>query len=67
VANKVVGPAFREIGARYGKEPDAEGRLAARVKAGGAGNWGSVPMPAQAHVPDADVKAILRWILAGST
>ena len=50
VSTKLVGPAFREVAARYAGDPDAESRLVAKVKTGGAGTWGTVAMPAQAQV-----------------
>jgi S-disulfanyl-L-cysteine oxidoreductase SoxD len=60
---RVVGPSFKEIAARYRSAGDAAG-LVSKMKAGGAGVWGSVPMPPQAHVSDADLQALARWILA---
>ena len=66
VTQKIVGPAFRDIGGRYVSEAGAEDKLVTRVRRGGAGVWGAVPMPAQAQLGDADVRALVRWILAGS-
>ncbi len=66
VEQKVVGPGFREIGSKYKGESDAEARLIARVRAGGSGVWGPVPMPPQAHLSEEDVKTLIQWILAGS-
>lgn len=63
-AKKGVGPAWQDIAAKYkgdAKSPDA---LAAKVKAGGKGVWGNVPMPPQTKVSDADLKAILVWVLS---
>jgi sulfite dehydrogenase len=60
---RLVGPSFREIAARYAGEPDAAARLAQKVKQGGAGTWGSVPMPPNAGIPDAELGQILAWIL----
>jgi S-disulfanyl-L-cysteine oxidoreductase SoxD len=65
-ANKVVGPAFRDIGKKYGTGADAESTLATRVRQGGVGVWGQVPMPPQPQVKDADVKSIVQWILGGA-
>jgi S-disulfanyl-L-cysteine oxidoreductase SoxD len=62
---RIVGPAFHEIAGRYRDDPAAAARLVAKVRAGGGGVWGSTPMPAQ-PVPDEDVKALVRWILAGA-
>ncbi len=66
VNDRVVGPGFREIASKYGNQPGAANRLAARIKAGGSGTWGQVPMPPQSHVKDADIQAIVQWILAGA-
>jgi cytochrome c len=66
VGNKIVGPGYNEIQARYKDQPDAEARLAAKVKAGGQGVWGSVPMPPNAHLQDSDIKTLVQWILSGA-
>lgn len=66
VANKIVGPGFTEIAAKYKSDASASAKLAERVKAGGSGVWGSVPMPPQAQIADDDVKTIIAWILAGA-
>ena len=63
VSNKILGPSFLDIHKKYG--PDSAATLAAKIKAGGTGVWGSVPMPAQTHVPDADIRAIAEWLAAG--
>lgn len=61
---KIVGPSFREIGARYAKDAGAAQRLAAKIKAGGAGAWGAVPMPPHAGLSEADLTLLTNWILA---
>ena len=63
VEQKIVGPSFAEIAARYAGDATAADRLAAKVKTGGAGVWGPVPMPAHPALSDADLKAIVGWIL----
>jgi cytochrome c len=60
---RVVGPSFKEIAARYRSAADVVG-LVGKMKSGGAGTWGPVPMPPQAHVGDTDLQALARWILA---
>jgi cytochrome c551/c552/cytochrome c553 len=61
---RIVGPSFREIGARHAGRPDAVAYLAGRIRNGGTGQWGAVPMPPQ-PLGDADARAIAQW-LAGS-
>ena len=63
---KLVGPAFQEIGKKYGGQKDAEATLAHSIKAGGAGKWGPVPMPAQAALSEADARTLAAWVLAGA-
>jgi cytochrome c len=60
---KMVGPSYKEIADKYAKDKDAETKLAEKVKKGGVGVWGQVPMPANAHVKDEDIKAIVKWML----
>ena len=60
---RVVGPSFREVAARYSGDGDAPGKLAKKVKEGGSGTWGSIPMPPNAAISDADLGAIVGWIL----
>ncbi|MGE0861850.1 MAG: c-type cytochrome [Gammaproteobacteria bacterium] len=66
VAEARVGPAFRAVAERYAGRADALATLTTKVRAGGAGNWGSVMMPAQAGIADADLTTVLRWVLTGA-
>ena len=60
---KVVGPAFKDVAAKY-KVKAAESKLIAKVKAGGSGVWGPIPMPANSpQVKDEDIKTIVTWVL----
>jgi cytochrome c5 len=63
VDKKIVGPAYQDVAAKYKGDKDAATKLVQKVKAGGSGVWGSVPMPPNAQVPDADIKALVSWIL----
>jgi cytochrome c5 len=63
VDKKIVGPAYQDVAAKYKGDKDAAAKLVQKVKAGGSGVWGSVPMPPNAQVPDADIKALVSWIL----
>jgi cytochrome c len=66
IDNKLVGPGFAQVAARYKGDAGAPARLAARIKAGGSGAWGQVPMPPQAQLKDADIQQLASWILAGA-
>lgn len=66
VGSKILGPAFRDVAQRYKGDKSAESGLAARIRNGGSGAWGDIPMPPQAQVSDADVDALVKWILSGS-
>lgn len=61
-----VGPGYREVAKKYAKDKKAEATLLAKVKKGGAGTWGKVPMPPMDAVPEADLKTLIKWILAGA-
>ena len=61
---KLVGPSYKDVAAKYRNQKDAEQTLVGKVKQGGVGVWGQVPMPPNATVPDADLQAMVKWILA---
>ena len=63
--NKIVGPGFVEIAKKYAGRADAQTYLLARIKAGGQGVWGAIPMPAQ-NLPDTDAHALARWLAEGA-
>ena len=64
VDKKLVGPAYKEVAAKYRGQKDAEKVLAEKVKKGGVGVWGQIPMPPNAAVPDAEINAMVKWILS---
>ena len=64
VDKKMVGPSYKDVAAKYRSDKDAAGKLAQKVKNGSQGVWGTVPMPPNAAVPDADISALVKWILA---
>lgn len=63
VDKKLVGPGYKEVAAKYKGDKTAEAKLVEKVKKGGAGVWGPIPMPANAQVSDADVKTLVKWVL----
>jgi cytochrome c len=64
VDKKLVGPSYKEVAAKYRNDKTAEAKLVEKVKKGGAGVWGQTPMPPNASVPDADVRALVKWVLS---
>lgn len=61
---KLIGPSYQNVAAKYRGNKNAEAQLVKKVKAGGKGVWGDIPMPPNAHVKDADIQAIVQWILS---
>ena len=61
---KLIGPAFREVAARYKGDAAAEGRLAGKIRRGGSGAWGSTPMPSHPQMTQAEATALARWVLS---
>jgi cytochrome c len=64
IDKKLVGPAYKDVAKKYAGDKTAEAKLIEKVKKGGVGVWGQVPMPPNAQVKDEDVKALVKWILA---
>ena len=60
---RLVGPSLAEIATRYRTDAGAEPRLAAKIKSGGQGVWGNVPMPPHPQIPESEARALVRWIL----
>jgi cytochrome c len=63
IDKKVVGPAYKDVAAKYAGQKDALDKLSKKVVTGGAGVWGPVPMPANTQVNDAEAKQLVQWIL----
>lgn len=64
VETKLVGPAWRDVAARYARDTEAEARLARKIREGGAGAWGVVAMAPNPAVTDAEARALARWVLS---
>ncbi|MDP2109518.1 MAG: c-type cytochrome [Thiobacillus sp.] len=64
VDKKIVGPAFKEIAKKYAGDKGAHDKLAAKVKAGGKGVWGEIPMPPNPAVKAEEVSKIVDWVLS---
>lgn len=63
VDKKLVGPAYKDIAAKYAGDKSAADKLAAKIQKGGSGVWGAIPMPANPQVNDADAKKLVAWVL----
>lgn len=61
---KTVGPVYADVAKKYAGQKEAEAKLVEKVKKGGTGVWGQVPMPPNPSVPDADVRTLVQWILS---
>ena len=64
VDKKLVGPAYKDVAAKYAGQKDAVDKLAVKILKGGSGVWGPVPMPANAQVNEAEAKKLAAWVLS---
>ncbi|MBU0588393.1 MAG: c-type cytochrome [Gammaproteobacteria bacterium] len=64
VDKKLVGPAFKDVAAKYAGDKSAADKLAAKVIKGGSGVWGAIPMPANTQVSEAESKKLVAWVLS---
>ncbi|GGI53591.1 cytochrome c552 [Oxalicibacterium solurbis] len=63
VNNKIVGPSFKDVAAKYAGQKGAEDKLVQKVMKGGGGVWGAVPMPANTQVSEAEARTLVKWIM----
>jgi len=61
---KVVGPAYKDVAAKYASDKDALAKLSKKIREGGVGNWGQIPMPANPQVSEAEAQTLAKWVLA---
>ena len=64
VDKKVLGPAYKEVAAKYAGDATAEAKLVKKVREGGAGVWGKTPMPANKNVSEAEATSLVKWVLS---
>lgn len=64
IESKLVGPAWREVAIRYARDPEAELRLARKIREGGAGVWGVIAMAPNPALSESDARALARWVLS---
>jgi cytochrome c len=65
-ATKLVGPAYKDVAAKYKDDKDAVATLVKSIRNGGSGRWGDMAMPPQPQVSEADAKKLAEWILGGA-
>jgi cytochrome c len=63
VDKKVIGPAYKDVAAKYAGQKDAADKLAQKIVKGGSGVWGAVPMPANPQVTEAEAKTLAAWVM----
>ncbi|MEO8935552.1 MAG: c-type cytochrome [Burkholderiaceae bacterium] len=63
IGEKLVGPAFRSVATRYANDRDAKARLAKKIREGGSGAWGVVPMPMNPDVSVPEAQRLAHWVL----
>jgi cytochrome c len=63
IATKLVGPAYKDVAAKYADQADAQAMLMQSIRNGSVGKWGELPMPAHPKISDADLKKLATWIL----
>jgi cytochrome c len=63
VDKKLVGPAYKDVAAKYASDKDAATKLAKKIREGGVGVWGQVPMPANPQVNEAEASTLAKWVL----
>ncbi len=63
VDKKMVGPAYKDVAAKYSADPDAAKKLAVIIQKGSKGVWGPVPMPANPQVNEADAAKLAAWVM----
>jgi len=64
ITEKIVGPAFKDVVAKYSSDPDAVGTLTQSIKNGSRGKWGRMAMPAHSSLSSDDLKALAAWVMA---
>lgn len=63
VATQLVGPAYKDVAAKYAGQADAQAILVQSIRNGSVGKWGDLPMPAHPKLSEADAKKLAAWVL----
>jgi len=64
IDKKLVGPAYKDVAAKYKGDKDAAAKLAKKIREGGVGAWGQVPMPANPQVNEQEAMSLAKWVLS---
>lgn len=66
MTQKVVGPGFNEVAAKYQDQKDAKATLTRNIRSGGSGRWGQIPMPPQPGITDPELASVVDWLIGGA-
>lgn len=61
---KLIGPSYKDVAAKYSSDKEAVNKLAQKIRAGGVGSWGQIPMPANPQVSADEAVTLAKWVLA---
>lgn len=64
IERKMIGPAYKAMAERYGKDESVIKLLSEKIVKGGGGNWGQLPMPPQPTVSPEEAETLVKWILS---
>jgi cytochrome c len=64
IGSKLLGPAFKDVASKYAGQSAAEAKLVTKVMKGGSGTWGTLPMPPNPQLSEAEAKTLVKWVLA---
>jgi cytochrome c len=63
-AKKLIGPAYKDVAAKYANDKDAVAKLSEKIRKGGVGVWGQIPMPANPQVSEAEAETLAKWVMS---
>jgi cytochrome c len=63
-AKKLIGPSYKDVAAKYANDKDAVAKLSDKIRKGGVGVWGQIPMPANPQVSEAEAETLAKWVMS---
>ena len=63
-AKKLIGPSYKDVAAKYANDKDAVAKLSEKIRKGGVGVWGQIPMPANPQVSEAEAETLAKWVMS---